>query len=763
MMRNSKLLLMLTLMIGIIGLSFVGCGDETTVEDNDIADHVIGSIEGIVYENSGACAGGAMGSNVWVYWMSDETRDSVVTDEMGYFLIPEPLDPGNYNLTLKYVDTTGTSTDYAITTYKVHIPNLNEVKADIDDVPTGDYHYRYTTGEDGDDVHLYEKAATVTGGLHAAIEVDTPGAIEKDDQNGQALAPTSPIANVDVLLIYTDATLQFEPLAYSTVTDDEGVYTFTDLPVYDNDVDLVVPAFAYGDSSYAEFDTTITMNGASTVTVPDIYNEVDCNSVPTIVDRNFHSDIPFDYDASLVITFSEPMNTETFVYNLSYGGVVQEEHSWSADGTVLTIDPDTTLRVGLEHTLTITNAESVSGCQLHSDQLEMTFTTMSGISLVSTNVLIAMETSVSDFPTTDPITLTFDMPPVIDPLMGSIVELRDITDGADYPIGIDSSISGNVLTIDPDGDLELDHDYQVNYKVFSSIYRDFTDGTIEFSTEPDSIVPDIVTGFALLDDNVDWDDTHIQLRWNNDPTERADYYVVYAYDNNPINPNTDFIRVGSFNTQDYNEYQENTITLPVQFDRYDDDAIQTPFSDSTHVWFIVRAGNAAGLGPQSDSIMVVDNTPPSSIDFFQLSGSADNTDGTTDSTVVISLEQPLEYMERENNPVWDFVEAGGDPGYVLPEANGHWTWANDSRSDDSAYFIVPAGDCTAGDSLCLTFSDNSGNDTTVCIRIQPYVDITSPTADSTNVEAPSYPVEWTTTDDVPGAEISQFDPLLYYG
>ncbi|MEA2030041.1 MAG: hypothetical protein U9N55_00375, partial [candidate division Zixibacteria bacterium] len=49
---------------------------------------IIGSIEGIVYENSGACAGGAMGSNVWVYWMSDETRDSVVTDEMGYFLIP---------------------------------------------------------------------------------------------------------------------------------------------------------------------------------------------------------------------------------------------------------------------------------------------------------------------------------------------------------------------------------------------------------------------------------------------------------------------------------------------------------------------------------------------------------------------------------------------------------------------------------------------------------------------------------------------------
>ncbi|RKX28053.1 MAG: hypothetical protein DRP47_05310, partial [Candidatus Zixiibacteriota bacterium] len=790
MKRNSKFLLMLTLLIGIVGFSFVGC-DDTTIEDNPVVDKVVGSIEGVVYKNAGYCAEGAIGADVWVYWMSDEVRDSVVTDEMGYFLIPGPLASGDYALTFKYVPQVEETVDgtakhedgssqalqaelsYMETHYTATIPTLDQLKDDIDAVPSGEYEYRYTTGVCGPDVYMYEKAATVTGRLYSAVPdtADEWGYVSpKDISTGEALQgdhhPISAIGDIEVIITYPED-LGFAPRSFPTWTSPEGYYTFTGLPVYNDSVMLTIPAFAYGDTSYQQFDTTIYLMCDRTVTVPDIYDIIDCRSLPVVLDRSFKKDVPFHNDSDLVIWFSEPMDTLTFdCALLDDGNNTQFEYAWSSNDSILTIDPRMALKTGTDYTLRINYAKAKSGCLLDEAIFGwLTFTTMDGIKLMATNV----ETSPGvfiDFQIGDPITLTFNMTPIIDPIYGTLT-LTDITEGfVDYPVAFDSAVAGSVLTIIPRDDLELSHKYEVCYKVFSDaddIYSDWAEGCIEFYTEIDPVPPVAVTGWACNEPTgwrADWNTKSIAFKWNK--VDRAIKYYVYAYDNKPENPNTDFVEIAEIDAADYLQYQEATVTLPAQFDRYTADGIQTPFTDSTHVWFMIRAWNQAGLSPHSDTLEFWDTTPPGAgntadggnlgITFSQTYGSGDNTIGADEDTVWIGLDNQLEYMERTSNPTWDFVEAGGDESYVLPEANGIWNWRNDSRLNDydnasatGAYFTVPAGACAAGDELWLTFSDNSGNDTTIQINldlVQPYITYTAPVTNDT-VEAPNHTVTYT--------------------
>lgn len=771
---------MLALMIGVVGFAFVGC-DDTTVEDNPIADKVVGSIEGVVLANAGACSDGAVGANVWVHWMSDEVRDSVVTDARGYFLIEGPLPSGDYTLTFVYVGTEVASASdreiggqalqyetYATTFYVATIPTLDQLKGDIDVNPSGNYYYRFTTGEDGPDVNLYEEDLTVTGQLFSALPEYEGDVAPKDNNPGQALDAISPIGNVQVILSYP-ATLPFAPVTFSTFTNAEGIYTFTDMPVYDGEVGLTIPAFAYGDSSYAMFDTTIDLMCDVALTVPDIYGIVDCRSVPTILFRNFTSAQEFHYDSNMTIWFSEPMDTSTFEFELmADGSPVTVSYTWSTNDSTLTIDPWQTLSTWYEYVVEIDQAQSVSGCQLGNEFTYLPFRTMDGIRLLATNVETAPGWF-NDFQIEDPITLTFNMQPVLDQVYGTLT-LTDITVDPDYPVAFASAVDGNVLTITPVDDLEMSHDYKVCYGVFSDITGDYDEGCIEFATEIDPNEPAAVTGWSLAEGTgwrCDWNTKTIKFRWNK--VDRAKGYHVYAYDNANERPNTDWVLIATVAPADYLQYQEEDITLPVQFDRYENDGIQTPFTDSTHVWFMIRAFNDAGDGENSASLEFSDTTPPgagnaddggnNTITFSQTYGSGDNTVGTDEDTVWISLDAQVEYMDR-TGPIWDFIEAGGDESYVLPEANGSWDWRNDSRANadlvdvdaTGAFFTVPAGVCAAGDSLTLTFEDNSGNDTTITLNlnyVQPYFTYTAPVVLDT-VEAPDHTVSFTITQTAAG-------------
>lgn len=793
MKRNSKFLLVLSMMIFTLGLFMVGCDDTTVEPAVPIPDKVVGSIEGVVWD---ANTHAPLGDLYVAYWSDKFERDSVMTLDDGSFVIEGPLPSGTFTLVFSYY---GEEEDtYAVGYATAVIPNIDDLKGDIDVNPSGEYHYRamFVDNCETDNclgaVVLFHRCVSVNGQLWSALPDGADDNVApKSDDNGLALQqPPAPIIGVKVILTYPQD-CGVVPLIYETTTDNYGIYTFNDLPEYNDSVYLTIPPFPYGDSSYQQFDTTIGLVHCEIITVPDIYGIVDCRSVPTIMSYNFDGRLPFNYYDNLVMYFSEPMDTAIFrftLHNDTEGEDVVVTYSWNqptaggSGDSILTIDPHLVLETDDQYTLTIDSAFSISGCPLAGQFTSLSFRTEDGIALFSTNAEVTPG-NFSDFQIEDDITIEFTMPPVIDPIYGTLT-LTDITTGIDYSVAFDSSVSGNVLTVDPRDNLEMSHTYEVCYKMFSSIPGDFVDGCFEFETEIDTTKVIRVTGWAINADidcsdnscwRADWNTTTIPFKWNK--VDRAQYYLIYAYDNSSEHPNTDFIKIDSVASQDHLQFQEANVEIPAQFDRYSNDSRHTPFTDNTTLWFMVRAGNAAGLGPHSDTIDIKDTTPPGAGDATNDNlvvaatyGSGDNTAGAYEDTVWISLSEECEYFRRESNPVWDFVEAGGDESYVLPDT-GIWLWSNDSRRNDydgsqasGALFTVPAGQCGAGDSLYMTFYDNSGNDTTVAFRILPYINFTKPLDTSSNVEASAagYTVTWSTFEAPGVTAIANVDMLMYY-
>ncbi len=748
MKKNNLYVLMLTLAVSLVGLLLVGCDDTVVEPPQAVPDWVDGSVEGIVV--NALTKQGVPG--IWVHYTSSNAgvdtsfsiprHDSVLTDNQGYFLIAGPLSTGFYTLTF---------TGFNYSTYRtdVYIPTLEELKGDIDVNPSGRYPFRFSFTSA---IPMYPLAATVTGRVFTALP---EGSSRKEKNTPDALQePVLPAGNVEVVLTFPSNT-SLVPLEYREFTNDSGVYRFTHLPTYKGHVYLSILPFTSGDSSYKQIDTTILMGEASETQVPDIYGIVDCRSIPTVLSRNFLADTRFHYDSSLTLYFSQPMDTVTFEYELQITGSsvpVQTTRMWSMNETKLIINPVLTLLPDTEYKLVINHAESRSGCQLSDAFRMMSFTTVEGIQLQYTNLERA-PMLFDMFPIDNNIEFTFNMPPVIDPLYGSL-SLTDITDGDSFPVAFTNSVDGNMLVISPENPLERSHTYRVCYGVLSDIPGDFQDSCFTFQTEIDTTVPSQVTGWALdmpAGWRADWNTTEITFKWNTDPAVAGYGYKIYAKDNNR---NTDFIEIMSVPSQDYLQQQSATVVLPEQFDYYLDDDIQTPFSGGTIIEFAIRAYNAAGMGPFSNRIPIKDETPPGAgnnldggnngIMFVQYHGSADNTTGTEEDTVWLVLTDSLEYMQLQNNPVFNFIEGGGDENYSLPNSAGHWEWNNTGRKEQPlrAWFTIPAGRCAAGDYLEMAFYDNSGNDTTLMIRLAPYLEYGSPEAGD-SVEAPGYTLSFT--------------------
>ncbi len=743
---------------------FTGCGDDTTIiEAQDVVeDKVVGSIEGIVT----SFLTGKPVDSVIVSWVNNGRRDSVLTDEKGYFLIEDELPSGTYELTIEYARNPYT---YVRLTVLAFIPTFEDLMGDIDEVVHGIIEYRYHVP--GTHLALFPMNATVTGMVYTALPSPAPGKEDGDPMAADSGDLVSPVGGVDVTLDYYGWSSIY-PNRYDTSTDANGTYTFVNVPYAPSGVRIIVWPFTVGDSSYAGDTVDITMVHNGTVTVPNIYAPLDCTDIPQVLKKNFSDVIDFGYYDTLKITFSEPMDTISFFAELNPVGDTAWSCTWiwSQNNEVLYLDPLMTLMTDTWYELDVAG-QSLDGCPLPSASYD--FHVLDGIRLLSTNVQKAPG-DYTDFPIDSNIVLAFDMPPVIDPLYG-LLKLEDISSvGGPFLVSIDSSVDGNDLIIDPNNPLERNQTYQVSYKMLSSIEGDFVAGTIVFYTEFDTIPPPVVTGFALDMGPVwraDWNTTQIQFQWNTVPEAAGFGYKIYAKDNKG---NTDFVVVADITSQDHLQYQEGTVTLPIQFDLYGDDDIQTPFSGGTVIEFDIRAYNRAGEGPFTDSPKsVADETPPGGGDAtndalaIEQAGSADNTTGAGPHTVFLTLYDSLEYVNRTNT-AFAFTEDGGDESYALSPTDGFWNWNNSSRNTDLtdlAGIVIPANSCGAGDLVTVTIYDNSGNDTSYTFKLEPYVTITDPVAATTDFEAPDYRIYWTIVDisvDDPPANDTRIDDVDYF-
>ena len=225
----------------------------------------------------------------------------------------------------------------------------------------------------------------------------------------------------------------------------------------------------------------------------------------------------------------------------------------------------------------------------------------------------------------------------------------------------------------------------------------------------DVTAPAQVAGFAIdmeEDWMADWNTTSITFKWNT--VDGADAYIVWASDNQ-YNPN--LITVGVFEHMDYVPDQSGTVVLPSQFDYYDDDGIQTPFTSGTELTFQIVAVNDAGEGTYSASVTVGDETSPVVTSFNQ-SGTADNPDSTSTQSFTVDLSAN-EYLSGAD-PTFGFVESGGDTNYVLPNSSVSLDWDSDMMGGTFTV-VVPAGKDGSGDEFFITnlkdASENASSDT----------------------------------------------------
>ena len=553
-----------------IALLVTGCdldqnlsGDESS--DNNTDGRVIGTIHGVVKDaHSGARLKDIVVTTTVkgeIYW--------VFTNDVGHYAITN-LSPGNYELTFSGSD------GYAIMSTDEDIPTLETIGV-IDMATSEDFHYTVTQ-----DMPLYSLNAGVTGTVYT-----------KQDEENTTLAGSG----VTVIAEYE---ADFSPSWYSTVTDSDGVYSFSNLPALlaTEEVSIKTMPFSDGTYDYAVATNQVELFPGETVTNDAIILEIDI-AEPFILTNNFENN-DFGLTESLTMTFSKTMDASSFDITLSGEGEVVFVSSWTNDIT-LTIDPLVTLQASTTYSLSL-NGKS--------------------------------------------------------------------QDNNDYSASLSFVTEDNEIA--------------------------------------DTTAPAQVTGFAV-DEEGDWtadyNTTSITFKWNT--VDGADGYIIWASDNQ-YNPSP--VTVGIFEHMDYVTDQSGNVVLPSQFDYYDDDDAQTPFTSGTELTFQIVAFNDAGEGTYSGSVTVGDETSPSS-SLSQI-GTADNPDSTSTHSFTVTLSAN-EYLSA-TEPTFGFVEMGGDTNYVLPNTSVSLDWDSDIMGVTFTV-VVPAGKDGSGDTFFITnlkdASENASSET----------------------------------------------------
>ena len=649
----------------ILATIIMSCNDKGHLIENTKADgRVIGSIHGIVVDESSNTSQ----DSVIVYWSDNGKLKYTYTNNIGYYSIAD-LSPGDFKLTFSKEG------EFATGVISVSIPTLQEVG--IADHPTDeDFYYNKIQ-----DMELYGLTSSLSGMIYKIEDAENITVA-----NGVKVI--ADFSNYDIL--------QNE---YISESDSEGRFTFLNLPATPN-VSLVT--LPYNDGS---FDHNVSTSNVSLIpnenaNASDIFLNIASGS-PFIVQNNYEND-DFILTDDIVITFSEPMNINSFDISLSNwteNEVVEVESTWSNDVTV-TIKPYAALKSNRTYQLSLTGNSIDNSIYGGTDYFE----TVEGIDFVSINTERS-EGVFDEFPLNSNIEIMFTRE--VD-LSNSFVyvylQILNIDYDWDY-IEANTSATLNTLIVTPAHSLQPGKTYRLIYKVASTLDGyDFFESIAEFSTASNLTVPPIISYFVASNNyGTDFNTTELTFGWST--LSDVNRYDIYVRDNGS---NSDLILVKSYTDVDYVSYRTGSVDLSnfPSFDLFDNDGIQTPFAAGRELTFKIAAVNAAGRGPLSNAVVIKDETPPS-VDSFAQSVSANN-ENTESSKEISIVLRTNEYLGGEPN--FGFIESGGNNSYVL---------SNDSvrinkYSDNLGYIFrvnVPADRDASGDDFFLTsLIDASGNE-----------------------------------------------------
>lgn len=669
----------------IVSFLIWGCS-EHTVQPYQPAlanGRVVGSIHGVVTD---FCSRALFDSGaVTISWVVNGVLRDTTTNNLGYYSITD-LPSGDYVITFS-----GAS-HYAISRVSVTIPELEDI---LDCCPPTNEDYQHSVTQN---VSLFRKNAGLQGHVYK----------RHSDLSITKAQGVTVVADYSFYLDDYDYDwfegFNVYPGKYTTITNSDGFFSFDSLPGAWA-VSLYTLPYTYGTYEWGMEFTIAELIQNSVYTVDDFVLDIS-SPYPFIVQNNFIDEYKFVLTDDLFATFSKRMYMPCFGYELSFYDITMDDEftvvecdtSWFG-GLTLTIDPYVDLRPATEYTLHLWGRSMDD----HDFDEEYTFRTQMGIEFVSTNLERA-EGVFDQFPVESNIEINFSMPIMIDHPDNMVA----LYDPALLWMDIDLSLSADsrTLIINPPENLEYNQEYTLVFILYSMIPGDFIQMQFIFETETDQVAPGQVTGFALdMGGGIDWNTTVITFSWTS--LANADAYHIFAYDNYR---NSDHVLLDSFGAIDILTSQTGTVTLPVQFDYYQDDVTQTPFLEGTDVSFYAVATNDAGIGPQSSPVTLSDNTDPTIVLGAQ-SGSVNN---ATDDviTVTISVTSTTgEYLSA----VTIATEDGGDPTFTLPEDNVNFSWntAHHNKTGGTITITVPGNTDYTGDDIVVHCTDTSGNSVTV--------------------------------------------------
>lgn len=269
------------------------------------------------------------------------------------------------------------------------------------------------------------------------------------------------------------------------------------------------------------------------------------------------------------------------------------------------------------------------------------------------------------------------------------------------------------LEIRPNQDLSSQNEYCYYLTVeaegadgsqFSGVYRLYWITTGEpGGGDCDEVVTDLRVTDAL--ESIDYDTRGLYLSWTAVPC--AGGYRIYAKDDYD---NQDWVYV----REEPTDYEYGTIStafaLPSSFDRYQVDGIQTPFAGiGVSVCVVPKNASSPDPGGNHAVVQIVDGKKPSILS-VQQSGSGNNDTG--ERTILEFVVLFSEYVDPScADPVIEFQEAGGDPGFVLDPWDGEWLWESGRRAGRFS-FTLETGDTAGGDLMRVIvedLTDLSGN------------------------------------------------------
>lgn len=643
---------------------FIGC-EETTPDKEGLRGRVVGSVHGVVTDaNTNSRLEG-----ITVTTIVDGEILTATTDSLGYYVLNN-LSSGEFELTFS-----GEST-YAVGRIIVNIPLIQQIAGSLE-WPDEDFQENFFYSKNAD-THLYGLSADLTGTIYTV-----------EDSENTTLAS-------GVTLIADFSAYDISPDKYTATSNSQGIFSFVNLPATSSVVLRSLP-FNDGTSDYGVLATSISLIPGGTASSANLFLNI-APDAPFIVQNNYEND-NFGITDDLSLTFSKLMQTSSFDISLSgINGNVEFEATWSDDIT-LTIAPYVdALQANGNYSL------SLSGYSQDNNPFygSYSFWTQEGIQFVYSNLEL-VDGMFEHFNISENIEITFTMEVELDNYRGYV----NLIDESSAIVSTIESLSGDskTLIIDPLYNLEPNQVYTLTYRVYSAIEGDYESGSFAFETAGEITSPGQVTGFAIdMADNwlADWNTNWISFRW--DAVENATSYSIYANDNGN---NTDLIRVGSFSAQDFMANQSGTVFLNgySQFDLYDDDGTQTPFSGGTELMFKIIANNSAGEGEFSSAVVISDETAPTGN--LSQSGSAFNNSSTEPRIFTVYFSSG-EYLDT-TLPTYSIIENGGDTGYVLPSSAVSFEWDSDMKGG-SYTVIVPANSNGSGDLFFINgFMDNSGN------------------------------------------------------